>query len=263
LILTIWEKFTKHTEQKNRKAKRQVQRDESYLDRATEDELSSSSTTQPSQEDDEDYDNAKRKRERLQERRQNRAASPSSAAAVAASSMMSTSSPRGVGVDNKSRRRRAAAAAAAAAAASTPGDSVDASTESGRCGYPMAWNAEFQKILELPQDDEQQQVRAGIPSIGATGDFFLKLINVILVFTNKHSWRNLRGSAHWRRISSTRPKRAARSSLARRACPTNSRPSVPSSSSIFIYYFLFFIFNCNFIITCKQRRYTWAGMRAA
>jgi hypothetical protein len=53
----------------------------------------------------------------------------------------------------------------AAAAAPAASGSVGASTESGRCGYPMAWNAEFQKILELPQDDEQQQVRTQSQSL--------------------------------------------------------------------------------------------------
>lgn len=140
---------------KKRNRKPRKQDDDSYLDRANEDEHSSSSTqpshSQDEREDDPNYDNARdKKTRREQQPPERRRRAPSSG-----SSSSSSARARGVSLDS---RRQTGGATAAAAAASVVGGSVGASTESGRCGYPMAWNAEFQKILELPQDDEQQQL---------------------------------------------------------------------------------------------------------
>lgn len=242
-----------HPTERNRKPRKQD--DDSYLDRANEDEHSSSSTqpshSQDEREDDPNYDNARdKKTRREQQPPERRRRAPSSG-----SSSSSSARARGVSLDS---RRQTGGATAAAAAASVVGGSVGASTESGRCGYPMAWNAEFQKILELPQDDEQQQVRSASISLSLSpqrlgGPRPHTLASLYLRFLRWcRSSRNSRDSVRWRPTSSIRPKRAARSSSARRTCPTNSRPSVRDSNFFNLHCYLLFYYWCLlFVCACE------------
>lgn len=120
--------------------------DDSYLDREDDVGPSSSSSSLHHEEREEDYDNGRRNRESRRDRSTSRSG-PTGRASLSKPPKASTKAA------SLAERRRKALRAIPPVSGST-----EAATESNRCGYPMSWNAEFQKILELPQDDEQQQV---------------------------------------------------------------------------------------------------------